>query len=327
MKYLAIAIAWGFVAVACLSVTQGTYEDHQQMAEYGSLTRTPPALWQARGLLNLSVWAQARTHATPAEMRLGSLALAAIASAFTGVFAWQLGTLRLVRARDHGAASVGRGSRDDHFRARGTDGHDRGAGRVLPCDATVDDRHGVRHDRLYGRRVSGERNGRHRPRACAVDRPDGASPNRAARRHLGLALIVALAWWYRDLGLVDSSRSLTWGLWALHQSAAAFRLVLLSIVPIGQTVDPDIDALAFAWMIGAVAGLVVFAMLTIGLWRTQRIAAFGLAWIAIVMLPRVIVMTPRSYFNEHQWYPALVGVAIVGAAIAGSVEATWAEKI
>lgn len=106
--------------------------------------------------------------------------------------------------------------------------------------------------------------------------------------------------------------------WIPRQAVALARLVALVVVPVGLTVDPPVIA---AWPV------VLFACVGLGLlacsaWVARRAhptVALGVAWTLIAATPRLLVPTPLSVFNEHQFYLPLVGVAL---ALAGWVSQT-----
>lgn len=130
-------------------------------------------------------------------------------------------------------------------------------------------------------------------------------------------LAVAVGW--SDLVNLGESNAatVTAASWALSQATAAFRLVMLTIVPIGQTVDFDVDVLApwVAWV--SVGGLLGVTALAVS--QRRSLVGIGLAWTLIAILPRLIVQTPKSYLNEHQWFTPLIGLVIAGAAWVGGV--------
>ena len=150
------------------------------------------------------------------------------------------------------------------------------------------------------------------------------APRRAGLAHItsGLVAIVAalatlaLCLWMRNVG-EDSPGQVMGGTWLLLQASAVVRLLLSTLLfGFGQTVDFDYDLVPTAWRWGAIVLLLGLAEVTWRLWRRPRasLVAFGLVWAFVVIIPRLIVQTPRSYFNEHQWYLALPGLAIAAAA-------------
>lgn len=102
--------------------------------------------------------------------------------------------------------------------------------------------------------------------------------------------------------------------WALIQIEAIWRLVLLSAVPVWLSVVP---AIAGPGWTSLAAGLLLAGVLE-SAWRARSVSpmlAFGVAWCALVALPRVLVQTPLSPFNAHQWYLAMPGVACCWVAL------------
>lgn len=100
--------------------------------------------------------------------------------------------------------------------------------------------------------------------------------------------------------------------WLLIQATAAHRLIGLTVIPVGQTVDADLDRLPQP--VSGLMGLGTLGLLGVVAWRVRRrypLVTFGLTWMLIVSAPRLIIQTPRSQFNEHQWFLGLVGAAFV----------------
>ncbi len=111
-------------------------------------------------------------------------------------------------------------------------------------------------------------------------------------------------WW------VDAPDRITWG---VLQATALARLLVLSILPIGQTVDYDYAAVPMA--LRGFAVVMLLAGLTWAVMQRSRLLLCGVAWILCAAAPRFIVPTPRSVFPEHQFYLPLVGVAIMLASV------------
>ena len=126
------------------------------------------------------------------------------------------------------------------------------------------------------------------------------------------ALISVTGGWLRLVNLGEAAgMQETWLPWLLVQSTAAVRLMGLTLWPFfgGFTVDYDYDAIGHMWRYGALLTLIGVAGLAWTL-RRQRLVAFGLAWMLLAVLPRLLVQTPRSYLNEHQWLLAGIGLLI-----------------
>jgi hypothetical protein len=111
--------------------------------------------------------------------------------------------------------------------------------------------------------------------------------------------------------------------WFLVQSAAAARLVLLVVLPVGQTPDFDYDAVPFVARVGSVVALGSLGLVA---WvcRADRVLIFGLVWMLVALAPRLLVQTPRSYLNEHQFYVPLLGLLVLVAVLCESGRARWA---
>lgn len=114
--------------------------------------------------------------------------------------------------------------------------------------------------------------------------------------------------------------------WVVIQAAAVWRLVILSVWPAWLSVTPDIQPLI--WQ--GIGSLVLLAALLECAWRARHRAplfTLGVLWCAIVAAPRLVVRTPLSPFNEHQWYLALPGVAcclLAGIDVASAwIDARW----
>ncbi len=135
------------------------------------------------------------------------------------------------------------------------------------------------------------------------------------RRHIGwlltagagaVALEVGIlmqtpAWWQY---MRDTPTS-----WALTQVTAIARVTTLSVLPFWQTVDYDYTGVP--WAVAVVAIVVALAWAA----RHSRLVACGAAWVACAVAPRLIVPTPQSVFNEHQFYLPLVGMALILAGL------------
>ena len=118
----------------------------------------------------------------------------------------------------------------------------------------------------------------------------------------------------RGIGLTSAIGSTSALAWASIQAGAAWRVLVLTVLPIGQTVDFDYDALSIWYGRLALVALIALTVGAIRSWHRARAVACGACWIAIVIMPRLIAQTPKSYFNEHQFYLALVGVALMASA-------------
>jgi len=101
--------------------------------------------------------------------------------------------------------------------------------------------------------------------------------------------------------------------WVTMQGLAVWRLLILSVAPLWLTVDPPIHRDSASLVLFGALGMLAMALLECA-WRARdRYPLFtaGIAWVGVVAAPRFVVQTPRSPFNEHQWYLAMPGVACV----------------
>lgn len=119
------------------------------------------------------------------------------------------------------------------------------------------------------------------------------------------------------LGEVGSWMHTDWLSWLLIQSTATVRLISLSLIPFfgGFTVDYDYDLIPHTLRLAALLTLTAIPVLAWKVRHTRPLLAFGLAWMLIAVAPRLIVQTPRSYLNEHQFLVAFLGLAIAGASL------------
>lgn len=115
-------------------------------------------------------------------------------------------------------------------------------------------------------------------------------------------LMQTAAWWKDFPGLSAAS-------WALTQTTAIARVTALSVLPFGQTVDYDYAGTS------AVVALVACVAALAWASRQSRLVVCGAAWVACAVAPRLIVPTPQSVFNEHQFYLPLVGMALILASL------------
>lgn len=149
----------------------------------------------------------------------------------------------------------------------------------------------------------------------------------------GSAAILSAIWWPRFVPMLAAGESVgltvePWP-WLLAQAEAIWRLVVLSVAPLWLSVAPSVTGDGLPGL----AALVLLAGLLEGAWRTREThprLAFGLLWCAIVAAPRLLVRTPGSVLNEHQWYLALPGVACVlltGIEVVAARLTAWREAV
>lgn len=96
--------------------------------------------------------------------------------------------------------------------------------------------------------------------------------------------------------------------WLLTQSNATMRLLALSVSGVGMTIDPDVTLMTWGVTFCA-AGLVTLFVL--GLRYGSPRVRFCVLWVAICVVPRLIVRTPGSVFNEHQFFLPMIGMSLL----------------
>ena len=120
---------------------------------------------------------------------------------------------------------------------------------------------------------------------------------------LEVGILAQTAAWWKDFPSLSASD------WALTQVTAIARVTALSVLPLGQTVDYDYTGASWIAAVLALGAALVWAA------RSSRLVTFGAAWVACAVAPRLIVPTPASVFNEHQFYLPLVGMALILASV------------
>ena len=135
----------------------------------------------------------------------------------------------------------------------------------------------------------------------------------------GVTLAAGVQWaggWFAIVNIGEASgMQAEWLAWLAIQSTATLRLIYATLNPFATlTPDYDYDIIALPLQGVAIAVLVGLGLTTWTL-RHQRLVACGLAWLLLATLPRLIVQTPRSYLNEHQFFIPAIGLFIAGAAI------------
>lgn len=152
------------------------------------------------------------------------------------------------------------------------------------------------------------------------------------RRRWSLAVtltgLTSVVVWVVGAGLAANFRSLApsaWQ-WVLIQATAAYRLIAMSLVPRGQTVDFDYGLVTVTMRYLSVVVLVALASIAWMMRSVRPLAAMGLTWMLMVIVPRLLVPTPQSVLNEHQWYLAMVGVALIASDVVMMAEARIRES-
>lgn len=304
---------WACVAHACLQTTQGTYEDHVQIAA----AKTRERVLTPRGLSRWSLWYQVRRFgAVPWQMRAINLGLAALLSSLVGLLAFTMGlsgwmaagVMALHPLMIETVATIS--GRAELLAAIGV---------VLACLCATQGWWPLVILGLF-LGLLGKENAVVALALVPLTVMAGDQYRRSARVFwLGLAALVAISVWHWQAGTTVTIHESPLA-WAWLQSGAAMRLITLAIVPHGLTVDYDYDALPRVWFLLSAGSLAALTWIAVQTWERWRLLSFSLAWVLVVCLPRLIVQTPKSYFNEHQFTLAMVGVAIGFAALAQQLQ-------
>jgi hypothetical protein len=99
--------------------------------------------------------------------------------------------------------------------------------------------------------------------------------------------------------------------WAGLQATAIQGHLVHLLWPFRFTPDADIETAPNVVQFLSLVGFVCWGALAWG-YRTRTVGV-GLAWAWVWLLPRLVIQTPWSFVNEHQFYAAMVGIALVGA--------------
>lgn len=132
----------------------------------------------------------------------------------------------------------------------------------------------------------------------------------AVRLTVAIVILVDLCRAFANAGEAPGA-TMVWPDWLQMQSTAAVRVFGVMVSGLGATVDYDYDAVPQLLRAAAPSGLAGLAWGAYAGRRRWPALSFGLAWMLIAVLPRLIVQTPRSYLNEHQAYVAIVGYAFL----------------
>jgi hypothetical protein len=99
--------------------------------------------------------------------------------------------------------------------------------------------------------------------------------------------------------------------WIGFASAATWRLLLLTIVPTGLSIEHDYGQVTSRGLAVAAAALISLGVATWMLRDRSRLSAFGMAFVGLALAPRFLVRTPLSILPEHQFYVPMIGASLV----------------
>lgn len=121
----------------------------------------------------------------------------------------------------------------------------------------------------------------------------------------------------------EVGRGMSWE-FMLRQAMAAHDLLIRIVVPVGLTIDHDYTSLPL-WQ--GIIGLIFLGSVCWLAWLSRArapLVAVGLAWVLIVVLPRLLIVTPTQFLAERHMYVVMVGVAI---SVAGCIDHQRAERM
>lgn len=122
---------------------------------------------------------------------------------------------------------------------------------------------------------------------------------------LSVLVSVTAQWWW----------AVNAGSWVGQQASAMARVLLVSVIPVGQTVDYDYARVPVALQVLAGTALLAGLLWAWTVRHAHPLTWLGTCWIWLSLLPRLIVPTPLSVFPEHQLYLPLVGVSLIVASV------------
>jgi cytochrome c-type biogenesis protein CcmH/NrfG len=143
------------------------------------------------------------------------------------------------------------------------------------------------------------------------------------RLHVPLASLVMLAAVARLSTLVLAERPVGDPLWStlLTQTTVLVRYLSLLALPVGQSIVHQVRQITRPTDAAFVASAAVLLALAVAAWRLRRrapVAAVGIVWFFLVLLPSSSVVALRESMAEHRVYLAGAGVfAGLASALAG----------
>lgn len=155
------------------------------------------------------------------------------------------------------------------------------------------------------------------------------------RNWMGVAImmgvLLALVLPYAPIGVTGDTGPLTAEIaqrWALQQATAGARMLgmLVNPWPDRSSIDYDYGHVAIGLQLAVVLGWAMWAVVAWAARERYPELTIGMLGILVIVIPRVIVYTPRSWFNEHQMYGAVPWFALLVAAAVDKLERkglTW----
>ncbi len=117
------------------------------------------------------------------------------------------------------------------------------------------------------------------------------------------------------------------GLAVLHLALAP--LALIGMAPTGLTVDFDPEGTRQLVQLAALVGIQYWVFSAARLRHRSPMGAFALLWIVLAVWPRLVIQTPQSTLNQHQFHAAMIGVSFAvawGWDVCASIVRAWWER-
>ena len=134
------------------------------------------------------------------------------------------------------------------------------------------------------------------------------------------AVIAAGVWWHGGLRAVVNAdtveglaevTAVTWGPWLLAQSGAAGYWLLASVWPDLLTPDLDVDRLSQGARVAGLAAILALGGVGVALRVRAPVVTLALGIVVLAVIPRLVIQTPRSYLNAHQFAVPFLGLALL----------------
>ena len=109
------------------------------------------------------------------------------------------------------------------------------------------------------------------------------------------------------------------------QVVVIWRYVALLVAPVGQSLVHDAPTPSLAAGLAAWLGIAALAMMVFAVWRRAPLAAFGITWFVLFLLPGAAVALHEP-MAEHRVYLASAGFCLGAGAAAGALDGWLAAR-
>lgn len=97
--------------------------------------------------------------------------------------------------------------------------------------------------------------------------------------------------------------------YALYQAGMVWKFLVMTVWPVGLSIDHDVLQFGTTWLALSAFGVVVAVVIAVLAWRVSPATTWAVGWMALALAPRFLVRT-NEFLSEHQMYLALIGVWI-----------------